>query len=104
MDSQLKRGLLVMCILKLLEEDRYGYDLIKEMQNYFVNTEESTLYGILRRLNQEGLTELYYNDVTHGAKRKYYKLTPAGKNALAGYISDWEEIIHILDDIGITGK
>jgi DNA-binding PadR family transcriptional regulator len=42
--------------------------------------------------------------VTHGAKRKYYKLTPEGKDALAGYISDWEEIIHILDDIGIMGN
>ena len=103
MDSQLKRGLLVMCILKLLEEERYGYDLIKIMQNYFPGTDESTLYGILRRLNQDSYTELFHRDVTHGAKRKYYKLSPRGKEALDEYISSWKEINFILNDIGITG-
>ena len=50
MDSQLKRGILKMCILQLLKEEaRYGYDLIKTMQVFFADTDESTLYAILRR-------------------------------------------------------
>ena len=41
MDAQLKRGILNICILKLLEtEDRYGYEIVKTMQQYFKDTDE----------------------------------------------------------------
>ena len=47
MDSQLKRGILTICILQLLTtKDAYGYDIIKFLQNYFYDTEESTFYAI----------------------------------------------------------
>ena len=40
MDAQLKRGILNICILKLLEtEDRYGYEIVKTMQQYFKDTD-----------------------------------------------------------------
>ena len=56
MDSQLKRGILNICILQLLkQEDRYGYDIIKILQGLFPDTDESTIYAILRRLNKGGL-------------------------------------------------
>ena len=52
MDSQLKRGILNICILQLLkQEDRYGYDIIKILQGVFRDTDESPIYAILRRLN-----------------------------------------------------
>lgn len=63
MDSQLKRGILNICILQLLkQEDRYGYDIIKILQGLFPDTDESTIYAILRRLNKGGLTEVYYSE------------------------------------------
>lgn len=102
MDSQLKRGILNICILQLLKkEDRYGYDLIKMMQNYFTDTEESTLYAILRRLNKEGLTDMYYSEISHGPKRKYYGITDKGNEILNEYISSWKEIEKIFSEIGI---
>ena len=76
MDAQLKRGILNICVLKLLENDSmYGYELVKTIQQYFRDTEESTLYAILRRLNKEGLTDMYYSDVSNGPVRKYYSIT-----------------------------
>ena len=43
MDAQLKRGILNICVLKLLEnESMYGYELVKTIQQYFRDTEEST--------------------------------------------------------------
>lgn len=102
MDSQLKRGILNICILQLLKtEDRYGYDLIKMIQNYFTDTEESTLYAILRRLNKEGLTDMYYSEISHGPKRKYYRITDKGSEILNEYISSWKEIEKIFSEIGI---
>lgn len=102
MDSQLKRGILNICILQLLKtEDRYGYDLIKMIQNYFTDTEESTLYAILRRLNKEGLTDMYYSEISHGPKRKYYRITDKGSEILNEYISSWKEIEKIFSEIEI---
>lgn len=102
MDSQLKRGLLNICILQLLkQEDRYGYDIIKTLQAFFPETEESTLYAILRRLNKEGMTEMYYSEISHGPKRKYYKITDSGKKCLEDSIISWHEIINIFTQLGI---
>ena len=102
MDSQLKRGILNICILQLLtQKDMYGYDMIKILQNYFDDTDESTLYAILRRLNKEGLTDQYYSESPHGPKRKYYKISDKGKECLDNYISSWHEIESIFSELGI---
>lgn len=102
MDAQLKRGILNICILQLLKQnDMYGYDLIKILQAFFTDTEESTLYAILRRLNQEGLTDMYYSEISHGPKRKYYRISDKGRESLDNYISSWHEIEDIFSKIGI---
>lgn len=79
----------------------YGYDLIKIMQNYFPDTDESTLYAILRRLYNEGLTEMYYSDTSLGPKRKYYKISDKGIEALNDDIDSWKQINEIITQIGI---
>ncbi len=102
MDAQLKRGILNICILQLLKQnDMYGYDLIKILQAFFTDTEESTLYAILRRLNQEGLTDMYYSEISRGPKRKYYRISDKGRESLDNYISSWYEIEDIFSKIGI---
>lgn len=102
MDAQLKRGILNICILKLLEEEsRYGYDLVKTMQLYFSDTEESTLYAILRRLHKEGFTDMYYSDISNGPIRKYYQITELGKQYLKEYIDSWKHIEKIFAQLGI---
>ena len=50
MDTQLKRGLLEICVLAVLQrKDSYGYQLIKDISQCIVIS-ESTLYPILKRL------------------------------------------------------
>lgn len=101
MDAQLKRGLLNICILQFLKQcDQYGYDIVKLIQNYFQDTDESTVYAVLRRLHKEGLTELYYSEKSNGPKRKYYKLTDSGKKALEGYAESVYEMQKIFREIG----
>ena len=105
MDSQLKRGILNICIFQLLkEQDRYGYDIIKILQKFFADSEESTLYAILRRLNKEGLTELYYSEISHGPKRKYYKITDKGNAYLQESVLAWQKIGKILEKLGISSQ
>ncbi len=102
MDAQLKRGILTICILKLLEnEDCYGYELVKTMQQYFHDTDESTLYTILRRLHKEELTRVYFSDISKGPMRKYYSITVKGRQHLEEYISSWKYIEEVFFKIGV---
>ena len=80
MDVQMKRGLLDVCVLAAIQsEDSYGYQIIKDIRPY-VDVSESTLYPILRRLEEGRL--LTVRSVEHnGRLRKYYHITEAGSNA-----------------------
>lgn len=102
MDAQIKKGILEMCLLyKLSQKDYYGYHLMGEMKKLFPEVNDSTFYAILRRLNKEGNTLVYYGDESGGPRRKYYHLTDIGKEKLDQSIRDWNEIQLIVEKIGI---
>lgn len=94
MDIQLKRGLLDVCVLAAIkDQDSYGYQIIKDMKPY-VTISESTLYPILRRL--ESSEYLTVRSIEHsGRLRKYYHITPAGKERIDAFAEEWEEIMAI---------
>lgn len=94
MDAQLKRGILEVCVLRAIKnEDSYGYKIIKDMKPY-IEMSESTLYTILKRLeNQEMIT--VYTVEYNSRLRKYYHITDKGKNRLSDFIEDWREIMLI---------
>ncbi len=91
MDIQLKRGLLDVCVLAAIKNhDSYGYQIIKDITPY-VAVSESTLYPILRRLEgAECLT--VRSEEYNGRLRKYYHITPAGRERISEFIEDWKEI------------
>lgn len=102
MDAQLKKGILEMCILHTIQQkEMYGYDIMKYMCKFFPEVDESTFYAILRRLNKEGLTEVYYGQVSNGPQRKYYRILDKGKESLQKSILDWKNISGIVGEIGI---
>lgn len=102
MDAQIKKGILEMCVLHIIsKEDKYGYDVMKQMGEYFPEVNESTFYAILRRLKNEQLAEVYYGDISNGPQRKYYRITEQGRIALSISVSDWKELIKIFGILGI---
>ena len=92
MDAQLKRGVLEVCVLAALrEEDAYGYKIIKDLSP-FMEISESTLYPILKRLEQSGCVSEY--SVEHnGRLRKYYRITDTGHDRISEFLSDWDSIM-----------
>ncbi len=91
MDVQMKRGLLDVCVLAAIQsEDSYGYQIIKDIRPY-VDVSESTLYPILRRLEEGRL--LTVRSVEHsGRLRKYYHITDAGRARIEDFKKDWREM------------
>ena len=94
MDTQLKRGLLDVCVLTSIKnQDSYGYQIIKDMKPY-VEISESTLYPLLRRL--ENAEHLTVRTVEHnGRLRKYYHITPSGLKRIDAFKDEWKEIMSI---------
>ena len=94
MDVQLKRGLLDVCVLAAIKnEDSYGYKIIKDLKPY-IELSESTLYTILKRL--ENANMLTVKSVEHdGRLRKYYSITKEGIKRIEDFKSEWSEIMSI---------
>lgn len=94
MDIQLKRGLLDICVLAAIkDEPSYGYKIIKDMKP-FIEMSESTLYTILKRLENAEL--LTVKSAEHdGRLRKYYNITQLGLDRIKDFKNDWQEILAI---------
>ena len=94
MDTQLKRGLLDVCVLAAIkDEDSYGYKIIKDMQPYLVLS-ESTLYTILKRLESSDMLTVRMAE-HEGRLRKYYRITDEGLKRIEEFKNDWQEILSI---------
>lgn len=98
MDVQLKRGLLEICALAVLNKgDSYGYQLVKDI-SACIEISESTLYPILKRLEASNALTVY--SVEHnGRLRKYYKITDVGRMKLDDFINEWKEIMTVYNFI-----
>ena len=96
MENQMKRGLLGVCVLAAIKYgDSYGYQIVKDMSAY-VEISESTLYPILRRLENQQL--LTVRTAEHnGRLRKYYHITESGLSRLTAFEEEWKELRQIYE-------
>lgn len=92
MDIQLKRGLLEVCVLAAIKkEDTYGYRIIKDISPY-VQISESTLYPILKRLENSELISVY--TVEYNSRlRKYYRITDEGIGRIQEFLNEWKDVM-----------
>ncbi len=91
MDSQLRRGILEVCVLKALSDgESYGYQIIKDISP-FVAMSESTLYPILKRLEAAGALTVWSRE-HNGRLRKYYRITDAGRERIRAFLAEWEDV------------
>ena len=94
MDAQLRRGVLDVCVLAAIKnEDSYGYKIIKDLKP-IVELSESTLYTILKRL-EEGRMLVVRSTEFEGRLRKYYHITPTGLQRIEDFKEEWEELMDI---------
>lgn len=93
MNSQFKKGVVEMCVLKLIsQKDMYSFEVI-EIISKEIDVNENTIYPILRRLTKQEFFETYTESMSVGAPRKYYKMTELGKEQLSMLENDWGAFI-----------
>ena len=93
MNSQFKRGIIEMCVMKIISrKDMYGFELIENISQE-IEVNENTIYPILRRLTKQELFDTYTESMSIGAPRKYYTLTDLGKKRLDDYEAEWKSFL-----------
>ena len=94
MDAQLKRGVLDVCVLKAIKkEDSYGYKIIKDVKPV-LDLSESTLYTILKRLEDSKMLVVWTKE-HDGRLRKYYHITDKGLARIEDFKKEWKELMVI---------
>jgi DNA-binding PadR family transcriptional regulator len=85
--------------------DRYGFEIYKTIRDATdgrYEIKEATLYATFRRLERDGLVEAYWGDETQGGRRKYYRITDAGRAVYRRNVVAWQtthQIINTLLDL-----
>ena len=99
MNPQFKKGALELCVLsKLVEADRYGYELSEAISKKMVIA-TGTLYLILKRLKDEEYVETYLVESEEGPARKYYHLTAKGKEYQQKLKDEWIEFVNVVEEM-----
>jgi len=89
---ELRRGSIVLAIVSILRKQKhYGYSLLKELEQYSLPVDGSTLYPLLRRLEKQGSLSSEW-DTADNRPRKYYALTADGERLYASLLTEWQEM------------
>ncbi len=99
---ELRRGTIVLCTLKKLEQPMYGYSLVSELTDSGIPVEANTLYPLLRRLESQGLLESRW-ETGESKPRKYYATTETGRQVSAALEKNWRSTVASMNNI-LEGK
>jgi PadR family transcriptional regulator PadR len=89
--TQLLKGVLDGCILAIIDQEEvYGYELSKKLEQVGLDISEGTIYPVLLRLQKNGyvIGEMRASD--SGPNRKYYSITQKGKEVLGQIREEWK--------------
>ncbi|WP_348943593.1 PadR family transcriptional regulator [Chitinibacter sp. FCG-7] len=104
MKTQLKKGVLEMCVLAVLARgDSYAYEIVSTLSNT-MDMSEGTIYPLMRRLEAEQWVSTYPSQSSSGPARKYYQLTELGRFALQQMQGEWQEFIADVEQVMGQGK
>ena len=86
-------GATEMLLLSLLsQKPMYGYEMVltmREQSNHVFDLKAGTLYPLLHDLEQKGLV-VSWDGAANGRVRRYYALSPAGRDALRDQVKQWK--------------
>lgn len=89
-------------LARLMRSDSYGYEInktISTLSSGRFELKEATLYTAFRRLEEGGLIASYWGGSGAGARRRYYTITPAGREACDRLLGEWRETREIMDKL-----
>ena len=88
---ELRRGSLIVAVLAQLRTEHYGYTLRKALAELGLEIDEGTLYPLLRRLETQDLLNSEWRE-EGGRRKRFYKLSPDGRQILKQLLAEWKTI------------
>ena len=89
-------------LARLSAGDSYVYEINKAIlrkTNGRYELKEATLYTAFKRLEELGYIASYWGDSGAGARRRYYTITSAGREACHRLLGEWQETKEIMDKL-----
>ncbi len=104
--SQMLKGILQGSILAIIgQKETYGYEISQALARYgFGTISEGTIYPLLLRLEKGGLIMARFMESGSGPRRKYYTLTPEGREELQQFRSSYWEMTAAVGSLPGFGK
>ena len=103
MNVQLKKGVMEIVVLSMLRrKEYYGYELVTDISRY-IEMSEGTIYPLLSRFKKDGLVETYLAESHNGPPRKYYRITPAGRDEYEESVREWNQFTKAVDQLLLEG-
>lgn len=105
-ERELKKGSAELLILSLLEQrPRHGYEIGKLIETRSGGTlrfNVASLYPLLYRLERRGWIEGRWVEKAGERRRRYYRVTRAGRRVLAAQQSAWENFVAAMRQVTET--
>lgn len=106
-DPQLLKGTTAMLILAVIDDgELYGYEIaqrLRERSDGAFEPSEGSLYPALHRLELEGALSATWRASDRGPRRRYYRLTDAGRGLLADSRDRWGAFVRVVDRVAAPG-
>ena len=96
--QELRRGALILAALSQLEDEKYGYALISQLEENGLEIDQGTLYPLLRRLESQGLLDSKWN-VEGSRPRRYYVINKTGRTVLKDLALEWRSLAKSMDKL-----
>jgi transcriptional regulator len=97
---EVRKGSAELLILGTLEaRPRHGYDIARTIEagsGGAMTFNTATLYPTLHRLERRGLVAGRWVERAGERRRRYYRITPAGRSVLRDHRRSWRDFIEIL--------
>ncbi len=96
--QELRRGVIVLSVLSQLQEEQYGYSVIKLLAEKGLEVDQGTLYPLLRRLETQGLLASRWR-LEEARPRRYYVISPQGRQVLPRLLEEWAKIVKTIEPL-----
>ena len=101
--QEMKKGSAEVMVLAVLEtQPRHGYEIarrIDEDSGGMLRFHVASLYPMLYRMERRGWIAGRWLEKTGQRRRRYYRLTPAGRRVLADQRREWHSLVAALNRV-----
>ncbi|PPD57339.1 PadR family transcriptional regulator [Dehalogenimonas etheniformans] len=95
-------ALVLLGVMNGAKNPMYGYQIAKHVEKKARDVDimkQGALYPVLRSLESSGLLESEVEPSVSGPPRRYYRITPSGRQTLQSFKEIWNETRDFVDSV-----